>query len=110
MSRGWSSFHMSQRRKIADRAAAHGLAENAVDPIAQRAVGRREDSDVVADPDVRGLVDQSRVPPHAAFGEHVAALAPEEIGVHLTEGDMMEPEAAVSALVVQHPDAKYFAV
>ena len=39
-----------------------------------------------------------------------AALAPEEIGVHLTEGDMMDPEASVSALVVQHPDARYFGV
>ena len=39
-----------------------------------------------------------------------AALAPEEIGVQLTEGDMMDPEASVSALVFQHPDAKYFAV
>ena len=39
-----------------------------------------------------------------------AALRPEEIGVHLTEGDMMDPEASVSALVFQHPDAKYFAV
>jgi 5-methyltetrahydrofolate--homocysteine methyltransferase len=39
-----------------------------------------------------------------------AALRPEEIGVELTEGDMMEPEASVSALVFQHPDARYFAV
>jgi 5-methyltetrahydrofolate--homocysteine methyltransferase len=38
------------------------------------------------------------------------ALHPEEIGVHLTEGDMMDPEASVSALVFQHPDAKYFGV
>ncbi len=37
-----------------------------------------------------------------------AALRPEEIGVELTEGDMMDPEASVSALVFQHPDAKYF--
>ena len=35
-------------------------------------------------------------------------LRPEEIGVHLTEGFMMEPEASVSALVFHHPDAKYF--
>ncbi len=35
-------------------------------------------------------------------------LHPEEIGVHLTEGMMMEPEASVSALVFQHPDAVYF--
>jgi 5-methyltetrahydrofolate--homocysteine methyltransferase len=37
-------------------------------------------------------------------------LRPEEIGVELTEGDMMDPEASVSALVFHHPDAKYFGV
>jgi 5-methyltetrahydrofolate--homocysteine methyltransferase len=35
-------------------------------------------------------------------------LRPEEIGVELTEGMMMEPEASVSALVFQHPDCVYF--
>ncbi|PYN58989.1 MAG: methionine synthase [Candidatus Rokuibacteriota bacterium] len=35
-------------------------------------------------------------------------LEPEEIGLSLTEGFMMEPEAAVSALVFHHPAAKYF--
>jgi 5-methyltetrahydrofolate--homocysteine methyltransferase len=35
-------------------------------------------------------------------------LRPEEIGVELTEGMMMEPEASVSALVFHHPDAVYF--
>jgi 5-methyltetrahydrofolate--homocysteine methyltransferase len=38
------------------------------------------------------------------------ALRPEEIGVELTEGYMMDPEATVSALVFHHPDAKYFGV
>lgn len=37
-------------------------------------------------------------------------LQPEEIGVQLTEGFMMDPEASVSALVVHHPAAKYFGV
>ena len=37
-------------------------------------------------------------------------LEPEEIGVTLTEGFMMDPEASVSALVVHHPDARYFSV
>ena len=37
-------------------------------------------------------------------------LRPEEIGVTLTEGAMMEPEASVSALVFQHPDCIYFDV
>lgn len=35
-------------------------------------------------------------------------LRPQEIGVQLTEGFMMEPEASVSALVFHHPDATYF--
>ena len=37
-------------------------------------------------------------------------MRPEQIGVHLTEGFMMEPEASVSAMVFAHPDAKYFNV
>jgi 5-methyltetrahydrofolate--homocysteine methyltransferase len=35
-------------------------------------------------------------------------LRPEDAGVELTEGFMMEPEASVSALVFHHPDATYF--
>jgi 5-methyltetrahydrofolate--homocysteine methyltransferase len=37
-------------------------------------------------------------------------LHPEEIGVELTEGMMMDPEASVSALVFHHPDCSYFSV
>ncbi len=33
-----------------------------------------------------------------------------KIGVELTEGFMMDPEASVSALVVHHPHARYYAV
>jgi 5-methyltetrahydrofolate--homocysteine methyltransferase len=39
-----------------------------------------------------------------------ALLRPEAIGVSLTDGFMMEPEASVSALVFHHPDAIYFGV
>ena len=35
-------------------------------------------------------------------------LHPEEIGVTLTDGFMMDPEASVSALVFHHPDCVYF--
>jgi len=35
-------------------------------------------------------------------------IRPEEIGMSLTEGFMMEPEASVSALVFHHPDCAYF--
>jgi 5-methyltetrahydrofolate--homocysteine methyltransferase len=38
------------------------------------------------------------------------ALRPEEIGVELTDGCMMEPEASVSALVFHHPSAFYYSV
>jgi 5-methyltetrahydrofolate--homocysteine methyltransferase len=37
-------------------------------------------------------------------------LRPDEIGVQLTEGMMMDPEASVSALVFHHPDCAYFSV
>jgi 5-methyltetrahydrofolate--homocysteine methyltransferase len=37
-------------------------------------------------------------------------LRPDEIGVQLTEGFMMDPEASVSALAFQHPDCSYFSV
>ena len=35
-------------------------------------------------------------------------LGPEDIGVQLTDGFMMDPEASVSALVLHHPEAEYF--
>ena len=37
-------------------------------------------------------------------------LHPESIGITLTEGLMMDPEASVTALVFHHPDAGYFGV
>jgi len=37
-------------------------------------------------------------------------LHPEDVGVHLTEGMMMDPEASVSALAFHHPDCTYFSV
>ena len=37
-------------------------------------------------------------------------LKPEDIGVALTEGSMMDPEASVSAMVFAHPQAQYFNV
>ncbi len=37
-------------------------------------------------------------------------LRPDEIGIQLTDGYMMEPEASVSAIVFHHPQAKYFSV
>ena len=68
------------------------------DRLAARYRGKRYSFGYPACPDLAGQ--------RALF----AALQPEKIGVELTEGDMMEPEASVSALVVHHPDARYFGV
>ncbi len=47
--------------------------------------------------------------PDLAAQQHLFRLLhPEEIGVELTEGFMMDPEASVSAIVFHHPDAVYF--
>ncbi|MFZ5862090.1 MAG: methionine synthase [Nitrospirota bacterium] len=35
-------------------------------------------------------------------------IRPQDICIELTDGDMMDPEASVSALVFHHPEAKYF--
>jgi 5-methyltetrahydrofolate--homocysteine methyltransferase len=37
-------------------------------------------------------------------------IKPEDIGITLTDGFMMEPEASVTAMVFAHPDARYFNV
>ena len=37
-------------------------------------------------------------------------IQPEEIGIELTEGYMMEPEASVTAMVFAHPEGRYFNV
>ena len=37
-------------------------------------------------------------------------IQPENIGIELTEGFMMDPEASVTALVFAHPEARYFSV
>jgi 5-methyltetrahydrofolate--homocysteine methyltransferase len=50
------------------------------------------------------------VPGSESQSELFRLLRPEEIGVQLTEGFMMEPEASVSALVFHHPDSTYFSV
>jgi 5-methyltetrahydrofolate--homocysteine methyltransferase len=37
-------------------------------------------------------------------------LRAEEIGVALTEEDQLDPEQSTSAIIVHHPQAKYFSV
>jgi 5-methyltetrahydrofolate--homocysteine methyltransferase len=37
-------------------------------------------------------------------------LRADEIGIVLTEEDQLDPEQSTSAIVVHHPQAKYFSV
>jgi 5-methyltetrahydrofolate--homocysteine methyltransferase len=106
-SHGWSALALETAEAAAEwlhmrLREAWGFADPAEttpqDRFAARYHGRRYSFGYPACPDLAGQ--------RALF----AALRPEEIGVHLTEGDMMDPEAAVSALVFHHPDAKYFGV
>ena len=71
--------------------------------------------------DLQGILDQGYRGSRYSFGYPACpeladqrklfeVLNPEEIGVSLTEGDMMDPEASVSALVFHHPQASYFSV
>jgi 5-methyltetrahydrofolate--homocysteine methyltransferase len=66
------------------------------DRLSARYRGKRYSFGYPACPDLAGQ--------HQLF----AVLDPGEIGVTLTEGNMMDPEASVSAIVVHHPDARYF--
>ena len=72
--------------------------ESVADLLAARYRGKRYSFGYPACPDLEGQ------------RQLFEALAPAEIGVELTDGDMMEPEASVSALVFHHPDARYFGV
>ena len=40
----------------------------------------------------------------------LALLRAEEIGITLSEEDQLDPEQSTSAIVVHHPQAKYFSV
>ena len=68
------------------------------DRLAARYRGKRYSFGYPACPDLEGQ--------EALF----AALDPAEIGVTLTDGFMMDPEASVSAIVMHHPSARYFGV
>jgi 5-methyltetrahydrofolate--homocysteine methyltransferase len=40
----------------------------------------------------------------------MALLDGERIGVHLTEGYQLDPEQSTSAMIIHHPEARYFNV
>jgi hypothetical protein len=52
-------------------------------------------------PACRNLADQQQL---------LALLRADEIGITLSEEDQFDPEQSTSAIVVHHPQAKYFSV
>src|SRR5690349_17668480 len=76
-------------------------AEEARDPEAMLAQGYRGSRYSFGYPACPNLADQQQL---------LALLRAEEIGITLSEEDQLDPEQSTSAIVVHHPQAKYFSV
>ncbi len=100
----------------------HGLSVQLTEALAERWHARiREELDVVAEdaPDIDGILGQGYRGSRYSFGypacpdlEHrtdlVRLLEPQRIGVDLSEELQLHPEQSTDAIVVHHPEAKYF--
>ncbi len=75
--------------------------EEARDPDAMLQQGYRGSRYSFGYPACPNLVDQQQL---------LALLRAEEIGITLSEEDQLDPEQSTSAIVVHHPQAKYFSV
>jgi len=76
-------------------------AEEAREPEAMLAQGYRGSRYSFGYPACPNLADQKQL---------LALLQAEEIGITLSEEDQLDPEQSTSAIVVHHPQAKYFSV
>ena len=75
--------------------------EEARDPDAMLAQGYRGSRYSFGYPACPNLADQQQL---------LALLRAEEIGITLSEEDQLDPEQSTSAIVLHHPQAKYFSV
>jgi 5-methyltetrahydrofolate--homocysteine methyltransferase len=71
------------------------------DPEAMLAQGYRGSRYSFGYPACPNLADQKQL---------LALLRAEEIGIALSEEDQLDPEQSTSAIIVHHPQAKYFSV
>jgi len=103
----------------------HGLSVETAEALAELQHKKmREDLGIAADdsPRINDLFHQKYRGSRYSFGypacpnledqtKIFALLHPEEnVGVRLTTGFLLEPEQSTSAIVVHHPQAKYFVV
>ena len=77
------------------------VAEGSRDPDAMLAQGYRGSRYSFGYPACPNLADQKQL---------LALLGADEIGITLSEEDQLDPEQSTSAIVVHHPQAKYFSV
>ena len=102
----------------------HGLGVEMAEALAEVWHRRiRQELGLLADdsPTVEGLFDQGYRGSRYSFGypacpnledqkQIFALLEPERIGVALSEEFQLDPEQSTSAIIVHHPEAKYFSV
>ena len=100
----------------------HGLSVQLTEALAEHWHARiREEMSVrgLDSPDLQGILDQGYRGSRYSFGypacpdieqqvQLCELLEPERIGVHLSEEFQLHPEQSTSAIIVHHPEAKYF--
>ena len=99
----------------------HGFSVEVTDALAEYWHAKMREELGIGDTEIQGVVTQGYQGSRYGFGYPAcpdmdvhkplfAFLKPEKIGVSLTENMQMVPEQTTSAIVVHHPQAKYFAV
>ena len=100
----------------------HGLSVQLTEALAEHWHARIREEMKVRDldaPDLQGILDQGYRGSRYSFGypacpdieqqtELCELLEPERIGVELSEEFQLHPEQSTSAIIVHHPEAKYF--
>ena len=100
----------------------HGLSVQLTEALAEHWHARiREELSVknADSPDLEGILDQGYRGSRYSFGypacpdleqqvQLCQLLEPERIGVELSEEFQLHPEQSTSAIIVHHPEAKYF--
>ncbi len=100
----------------------HGLSVQLTEALAEHWHARVREEFSVRDkdaPDLQGILDQGYRGSRYSFGypacpdieqqvQLCELLEPERIGVHLSEEFQLHPEQSTSAIIVHHPEAKYF--
>ena len=120
---GEETARLYQENAYHDYLMLHGFSVEVTDALAEywHGVMRRELGIGGAPKDVQGAVTQEYQGSRYGFGYPACPdldvhrplfefLKPEAIGITLTENMQMVPEQTTSAIVVHHPQAKYFAV